>query len=138
MRVSSLFISGDLVSSIATASPERVHLQLTAPPPPTYNNTSSVALRCSYGTLAYRSSVVPEPRERSRCTDRLQAGRPRVRSSSPASVKNFLFVISSRPVLGPTQPPMKWAMGAFSPDITLTEVKTTWVYRTTPPYVLLS
>jgi hypothetical protein len=31
----------------------------------------------------------------------------RGRSSSPVSVKNFLFSTSFRPVLGPTQPPIR-------------------------------
>jgi hypothetical protein len=35
-------------------------------------------------------------------------------SSSPGRVKNFYFSISSRPALGSTQPPIKWAAGALS------------------------
>jgi hypothetical protein len=29
-------------------------------------------------------------------------------SSSPGKVENFLFSTSSRPALGPTQPPFQW------------------------------
>jgi hypothetical protein len=32
-------------------------------------------------------------------------------------LKNFLFSISSRPVLGPTQPPIQWVPGALSPEV---------------------
>jgi hypothetical protein len=41
----------------------------------------------------------------------------RGRSSSTDRVKNFLFSTSSRPVLGPTQPPIQWVMGAVSPGV---------------------
>jgi hypothetical protein len=44
-------------------------------------------------------------------------GRPRGRSSSPGSVKNFLFSTSSRPTLGPTQPPIQWVSEALSPGL---------------------
>jgi hypothetical protein len=37
------------------------------------------------------------------------------RSSSPCRVKNFHFSISSRPVLGPTQPRIQWVPGVLSP-----------------------
>jgi hypothetical protein len=33
--------------------------------------------------------------------------------SNPGRVKNFLFSTSSRPALGPTQPPIKGYMGPF-------------------------
>jgi hypothetical protein len=35
-------------------------------------------------------------------------------SPSPSRVKNFLFSASSRPVPGPTQPPIQWVLGAPS------------------------
>jgi hypothetical protein len=50
---------------------------------------------------------------RSRYSDWLRAGRPRGRNWSPGRVKNFLFSTSSRPALGPTQPPIQWVPGAF-------------------------
>jgi hypothetical protein len=49
----------------------------------------------------------------SRCSDWLRAGRPRGRNSSPRRVKSFLFFTSSRPVLGPNQPPMQCLPWAF-------------------------
>jgi hypothetical protein len=41
----------------------------------------------------------------------------RGRSSSYSRVKNFLFSTSSRPVLGPTQPPFQWVLAALSPGV---------------------
>jgi hypothetical protein len=43
--------------------------------------------------------------------------RPRGRSSSPGTVKNFLFSTSSRPALGSTEPPIQWVLGASSPGV---------------------
>jgi hypothetical protein len=45
---------------------------------------------------------------------KLQAGRPRGRSSSPSGGKNFHFSTSSRPALGSTQPPIQWVSGFFT------------------------
>jgi hypothetical protein len=36
---------------------------------------------------------------------------------SPGKVKNFLVSTSSRPALWPTQPPIQWVPGAFSPGV---------------------
>jgi hypothetical protein len=47
----------------------------------------------------------------------LWAGRPRGRSSSPFRVKNYLFTTSSRPALGPIQPPIQWVPGAAFPGV---------------------
>jgi hypothetical protein len=44
---------------------------------------------------------------------------PRGRSSSPGRVKNFHFSTSSRPALGPTQPPIQRVPGALSPGVNL-------------------
>jgi hypothetical protein len=41
----------------------------------------------------------------------------RGRSLSPGRVKNVLFSTSSRPILGPTQPPIQWVPGALSPEV---------------------
>jgi hypothetical protein len=87
---------------------------------------------------------------KSRYSDWLRAGRTRGRSSSPGRVKNFHFSMSSRPALGPTQPPFPWVLGALSPGLkqprceaghsppTSAEVKKTWVYTSTPPYVFMA
>jgi hypothetical protein len=39
------------------------------------------------------------------------------RGSSPGRVKNFLFSTSSRPFLGPTQPPIQRTAGALSSGV---------------------
>jgi hypothetical protein len=63
-------------------------------------------------------------------------------------VRVRFFSTSSRPVLGPTQLPIRWVPGALSPGVkspgreadpsppTSAEVKKTWIYTSTPPYVL--
>jgi hypothetical protein len=63
-------------------------------------------------------------------------------------VKNFHFSMSSRPAVGPTQPPIQWVSGALSPGIKLpgheadhspptsTEVKKTWICTSTPNLLL--
>jgi hypothetical protein len=65
------------------------------------------------------------------------------RSSSPGRVENFLCTFL-RPALGPTQPPVQWVTGAFSPVVKRpgrevdqsppanAEVKK--MYISTPPY----
>ena len=86
-----------------------------------------------------------KPGWRSRYGDWLRAGRPSGRSSSPGGGKNFYF-ISSRPALGPTNPPIQWVLGPLSAGVkrpgreadhwsrTNAEVKKTWVHTSTPPY----
>jgi hypothetical protein len=83
-------------------------------------------------------------------SDWLHAGRLRSRSSNPSRVKNFLFSTSSRPALGPTQPPIQWVPVVFSPGVkrpgreadysppTSAEVKKTWIYTSTPLYVFMA
>jgi hypothetical protein len=41
----------------------------------------------------------------------IRTGRPRDRSLSPCSVKNFLCFTSSRPIPGLAQPPIQWVSG---------------------------
>jgi hypothetical protein len=86
----------------------------------------------------------------SRYSDYLRAGRPRGRSSSPGTVKNFLPFTSSKPALGFTQPPIQWVPGALSPGLqlagreadhsppTTTEAKKTWIYTPTPLYAFMA
>jgi hypothetical protein len=74
----------------------------------------------------------------------IATGRPRDRSSSPGRVENFLFSASSRPALGPTQPPSQWVPGALSPGVkwsgceadhsakTSAKVKKMWIYTSAP------
>jgi hypothetical protein len=69
---------------------------------------------------------------------------------SPSGIKNFLFSTSSRPGLGPTQPPIQWVPGALSPGVkppgheanhsptASVEDKKMWIYTSTPPYALMA
>jgi hypothetical protein len=57
--------------------------------------------------------------------------------------------LSSPPVLGPTQPPIQWVPGALSAGVKWpgreadhsppksAEVKNTWIYTSTPPYIFM-
>jgi hypothetical protein len=57
----------------------------------------------------------------------------------------FLFITASRPVLGPTQPPIQWVPGALTLAVkrvgceadhslpSSAEVKYEWSYKSTPP-----
>jgi hypothetical protein len=87
--------------------------------------------------------------QHSRYRDWLRAGQPRGWSFSPGGGKNFHFSMS-RPALGSTQPPTQWVPGAFSPAVkrpgpeadhsppTSAEIKKTWVYTSTPPYIFMA
>jgi hypothetical protein len=86
----------------------------------------------------------------SKCSDWLRAGRPRGRSSSPSRGKNFLFSMSFRQVLDPTQPPIQWVPGVITSvakqsgrvashlPLTRAHVKKTWNYTSTPPYAFMA
>jgi hypothetical protein len=50
-------------------------------------------------------------------SDWLRAGRPTGRNLGASGGKNFHSFISSRPALGPTQPPIQWVPGALSPGV---------------------
>jgi hypothetical protein len=56
-----------------------------------------------------------EPGQHSRYSDWLWAGRPKGWSLSPGKIKNFLFLTSSRPAVGSTQPPIQWVAGVYLP-----------------------
>jgi hypothetical protein len=96
---------------------------------------------------SYYASTKPqivEPGQRSRYSDYLRAGRLRDRSSSPSTVKNFLFSASSRPALGSTKSPIQWVPGTLSWGVqrpgrethhsppASAEVKKIWIYTSTP------
>jgi hypothetical protein len=71
-------------------------------------------------------------------------------SSILARMKNFHFSMSSRPALGCTQLPIQWVPWALSSGVkrpvreadhspaTIAEVKKTWAYAATPPYVFMA
>jgi hypothetical protein len=78
-----------------------------------------------------------------------RAGQQRGRSSSTGRVKNSLFYTSSRPVMGPIQPPIHWVPGTLSPGVkpgheadhspsTRAEVKKMWIYICTSPYAFMA
>jgi hypothetical protein len=50
-------------------------------------------------------------------SSRPQAGRPSIRVSIPGGEEVFLFFITSRAALGPTQHPVRWVPGAVSPGV---------------------
>jgi hypothetical protein len=68
---------------------------------------------------------------------------------NPGRVTNVHFSVSSRPSLGPLAP-YQWVPRAFSPGVkrqgreadhsppTNAEVKKTWIYTSTPPYVFMA
>jgi hypothetical protein len=72
------------------------------------------------------------------------------RSSSAGRQKYFFFSKSSKPDLGPTQPPIQWISGTLYTGVkrpgreedyslpTSVEVKETWIYTSTPPYVFMA
>jgi hypothetical protein len=96
--------------------------------------------------------LIPLRGSLSRYSDWLRARRPRGQSWSPGGGKNIRFSISSRPALGPTQPPIQWVPGALSPGVKLpgrkanhspptsAEVTKMWVYQytSTPPYAVMA
>jgi hypothetical protein len=78
----------------------------------------------------------------------VRGARPRDRSSSPGKGMIFLISKSSKPVLGPIQPPLQGVPGSLSPGVkwlgreadhsppTGAEVKDTWICTSIPPYVM--
>jgi hypothetical protein len=68
-------------------------------------------------------------------------------SSSPGKREIFLLSMSSRPVLGPTHPPLQWVLGALSLGVgwlrheahhsppTSAEFENVWIYTSTPSYI---
>jgi hypothetical protein len=90
-----------------------------------------------------------EPEYRSWYSDSLRTGRPRDRSSSPSGHKIFILSTSIISVLGPIRAPIQWVPRAPSPEVkqprreadrsspTSAEVKNTWIYTSTHPYVFM-
>jgi hypothetical protein len=78
--------------------------------------------------------------QHSQYSDWLRAGQQRGGGSRPSRVKNFHFSTSSKPVLGPTQPPIQRVLGDLSPGLkwpghetdhsppTSADVTKTWIY----------
>jgi hypothetical protein len=69
--------------------------------------------------------------------------------ASPGGVKYVLFSTSSRPLLGPTQPPIQWVAGNISPELKrqgleadhsppASKVKKMWIYISTPTYSFMA
>jgi hypothetical protein len=96
-------------------------------------------------------SEMLEPAQSSRHSDWLWTGTAeRGQNSSARRVNNFLFSTSFRPSLGPIQPPIQCVPGALSPGVkwlglesdhsspTSAEVKKTWIYTSTSPYVCMA
>jgi hypothetical protein len=90
------------------------------------------------------------PWQRSRYSDWLRAEGLSGRSSSPGSVKNFLFSMSSGPALGLIKPPIQWVRGgALSPGVKRpgresdhspppsAAVKKMWIYTSIPPHAFM-
>jgi hypothetical protein len=79
----------------------------------------------------------------------LRAGRPGF-DSWLAMMGIFLFSTASRPALGVTQPPIEWIPGILPPAVkrpgleadnsppSSVEIKNTWSYTSTPPYVFMA
>jgi hypothetical protein len=79
----------------------------------------------------------------SRYSDWLRTGRPKVMRSSSDTVKNFLFSMLARLILGPIQPPIQFVLGTISAGVkrpgreadhsppTSAKVKNTWIYTST-------
>jgi hypothetical protein len=104
----------------------------------------------SVSPTAGRCLINREPRQRSGYCDWLWAGRTWGRSSSPVTVKNFLFSPLSRPALGSTQPPIQRVLEDLSLGVkrpgreanhsppASAEVKKMWLYTSTPPYAFMA
>jgi hypothetical protein len=68
---------------------------------------------------------------------------PLGRSSNSGRGEIFLSSTSSRPVIGPTQPPIRWIPGGR--DVKLTtlrptsaEIRNAWIYTYTPPHAFMA
>jgi hypothetical protein len=102
-----------------------------------------------YTTIRIFNNSTSKSRWRSRYSYWLWVGQQRVRSSRPDSARTF-FSTSSRPISGPTQPPIQWVRGALSLGIkwpgneadnstpASAEVKKMWIYTLSLPYAFMA
>jgi hypothetical protein len=116
-------------------------------------NSESGKLYCLSTSMFLHSHKIihnreQEPWQFSRYNNWLQDGQPRGPSLGPVRDRNFHF-LSSKPALWSTQPPIQRVPGALSPEVrqpgyeadhsppSSAEVKKTWLYTSTPPYVFM-
>jgi hypothetical protein len=104
-------------------TPPRHHRHLHSSLPPIWTSKQDSELSCGFQLSGTRKcgsvdrGSVALLKRRTGTAQSVGAGRQRGRSSSPGRAKNFLFSMSSRPALGPTQSPIQWLPGALSPGV---------------------
>jgi hypothetical protein len=104
---------------------------------------------CQVNTTTTTTTTTTTSNNNNRCVSRysdwLRGEQQKGRSSSPCRGEIFSSPCLPDPVLGPTQPPIKWVSGALSPGVkrpwceadrspaTSAKVKKTWICTATPP-----
>jgi hypothetical protein len=79
----------------------------------------------SPSTICMSTNSIKQLGQHSRYSNWLRLDDRGVGVPSPGRVKNFLFSTSSRPALGPTQPPIEWVPGVLSQGVKRGGVKLT-------------